>query len=118
VEESDKRVRRNRRIARSVPAAEKSASRQSAEEVLRRSHLERAQLEQARLFQATLMDEAAVLHEEIRLLQDELREIHRNLTGLRCRFPSLVTGPRSGGLAPVGLESVRPATQQRGSATA
>lgn len=115
MEEFDKRVRRNRRIARSVPEAGRAASLQSAEEVLRRAHQERAQLEQARLFQATLLDKAEELHEEVRLLQEELREIHRNLNGLHRRFPSLVSGV---GRPQVGLESERAAARQRGNVSA
>lgn len=118
VEESGKRLHRNRRIARSVPEAGRAASLESAQEVLRRTHLERAQLEQARLFHATLLDEAELLHEEVRVLQEELREIHRNLSGLRRRFPSLASGPRPAGLSPVGLESVPQSLQQRRNATA
>ncbi|MBU3064874.1 hypothetical protein KO481_25510 [Nocardia sp. NEAU-G5] len=119
MEEFDKRVRRNRRIARTVPEAERAASLQSAQEVLRRTRQDRAQLEQARLFHATLLDNAEELHEEIRLLQEELREIHRNLSGLRRRFPSLVSGaPRTVGRRTVGLESEDAQARQRGNVSA
>ncbi|MQY28940.1 hypothetical protein [Nocardia aurantia] len=64
---------------------------------------ERAQLEQARVFQAALLAEAELLQEELNALHGEMREIHRQLTALRHRFPGLPPEPAPTGRAPVAL---------------
>ncbi|WP_019927145.1 hypothetical protein [Nocardia sp. BMG111209] len=72
------------------------------------SAVERAQLGQARVFQIALLAEAELLQEELNALYEEMREIHRHLSTLRRRFPSLPPEPMPTGRAPVAL--VPPAT--------
>lgn len=97
--------------------ARRTPSRTSAEEALARMRAERAQLEQGRLFRETLVEEAERLYEEIGLLHEELREVYRQLSGLRKRFPSLPPAPRLAGYPPVAVAALpasgpRPAAPQ------
>ncbi|MGV9614055.1 hypothetical protein [Nocardia xishanensis] len=81
-----------------------------------RFRAERAQLEQGRLFRVTLVEEAERLHEEIGALHEELREVLRQLSCLRKRFPSLPPAPRLGyppvAVAPLPASGSRPSAPQ------
>ncbi|MFX0576989.1 hypothetical protein [Nocardia nepalensis] len=97
-----------RRIRPGAGTARPATSRTSAEEILTRARAERAQLEQGRHFYAQLIDQAELLHEEIRALHEEQREVYRQLNNLRRRFTSLPPVPRPTGYPPI---TVAPATQ-------